>query len=240
MWIHLKASGMRRRSNRRQTSAENLKKQADDKAVGRKSEDVPGGAAVAPVRILRRRLNWPEKHRPRIGRPNRREHRLVTVLCDGSELGFAPVAFCRSGDHASVAIDKPRTDRRRMAASRDLDGGAGLDRTVTSITSEPERRCRFPTPEDETRRPRPGAYEQVLTASAAMSVSSFAQGQISDRHLHVQGRIGRKNPSGIAQEAPRTPAAREKSPPARTSCRASQCLPPCFPCCTRGRRCAIV
>ena len=88
-------------------------------------------------------MNWPEIDRPRIGGANRREHRLVTVLCDGNELGFAPVAFCRSGGHASVAIDKQRTDRRRMAASRDLDGGAGLDRTVTSITSEPERRCRF-------------------------------------------------------------------------------------------------
>jgi hypothetical protein len=88
-------------------------------------------------------LNWLEKDRPRIGGANRREHRLFTVLCDGSKLGFAPVAFCRSGGHANVAIDKQRTDRRRMAASRDLDGGAGLDRTVTSITSEPERRCRF-------------------------------------------------------------------------------------------------
>jgi len=40
-----------------------------------------------------------------------------------------------------------------MAASRDLDGDARLDRTVMSITSEPERRCSFPTQKDETRRP---------------------------------------------------------------------------------------
>jgi hypothetical protein len=71
-------------------------------------------------------LSWPEKDRPSIGRAkavraavvsrfNRREHRLVTALSDGGELGLAPVAFCRSGSHASVAIDKQRTDCRRMA-----------------------------------------------------------------------------------------------------------------------------
>jgi len=75
-------------------------------------------------------LSWPEKTGQEIGKPNRREHRLVTVLCDGNELGFAPVAFCRSGDHASVAIDRQHTDHRQMAASRDLEGDARLDRTV--------------------------------------------------------------------------------------------------------------
>jgi hypothetical protein len=49
-------------------------------------------------------LSWPEKHRPIIGRAkavraavvsrsNRREHRLATILWDGSELVFAPAAF---------------------------------------------------------------------------------------------------------------------------------------------------
>jgi hypothetical protein len=135
-------------------------------------------------------LSRPEKDRPSIGRAkavcaavvsrfNRREHRLVTVLCDGSELVFAPVAFYRSGDHASAAINKPRPDRRRMAASRDLDGDARLDRTVTSITSEPERSCRFPTPEDEIK-----PDEQALTANAAMSVSSALAARSNDRHHH--------------------------------------------------------
>jgi hypothetical protein len=64
-------------------------------------------------------------------------------------------------------INKQRTDCRRMAASQDLDGDARLDRTVTSITSEPEWRCRFPTAADETK-----PDEQALTANAAMSVSS--------------------------------------------------------------------
>jgi len=95
-------------------------------------------------------LNWPEKDRPRIGGANRREHRLVTVLCDGNELGLAPVAFCRSGGHASAAIDKQRTDRRRMAASQDLDGDAKLDRTVNYKWAGAA--LSLPTPEDETRR----------------------------------------------------------------------------------------
>jgi len=34
--------------------------------------------------------------RPQNGRGNWREHRLVTVLLDGSELGFAPVVFLQS------------------------------------------------------------------------------------------------------------------------------------------------
>jgi hypothetical protein len=111
-------------------------------------------------------LNWPEKHRPRIGRPNRREHRLVTVLCDGNELGFAPDAFCRSGGHASVAIGRQRTDRRQMAASQDLDGDA-------------KRALSLPTPQDETK-----PDEQALTTSAPMSVSSALAARSNGRHQH--------------------------------------------------------
>ena len=80
-----------------------------EQEAGRRPEGLQRGAAVA----LRHRSSRPEKDRPEIGRANRREHRLVTVLLDGCEPGFAPVAFCRSGDHASVAINKPRTDCRR-------------------------------------------------------------------------------------------------------------------------------
>jgi hypothetical protein len=49
------------------------------------------------------------------------------------------VTACHSSYDAVTAITrrhchKQRTNRRRMAASQDLDGGARLDRTVMSIT----------------------------------------------------------------------------------------------------------
>jgi hypothetical protein len=45
-----------------------------------------------------------------VSRFNRREHRLVTVLCDGSELVFAPVA------HLLVLLRQPPIDRARSAS----------------------------------------------------------------------------------------------------------------------------
>jgi hypothetical protein len=80
--------------------------------------------------------------RPQNGRGNWREHRLVTVLLDGSELGFAPVVFSQSAITQALPFNQQRIDRRRMAASQDLDGDAGLDCTVTSITIGPARRSR--------------------------------------------------------------------------------------------------
>ena len=104
--------------------------------AGRGAEGLPAGAASsseAPVELAGERP-------ARIGRAgggrepvNRREHRLVTVLLDGSELGFAPVAFCRSGDHASAAINKPRTIAGGWQHHGILMATRGLMRTVTSI-----------------------------------------------------------------------------------------------------------
>ena len=109
--------------------------------AGRGAERLPAGAAAA----LRRPSSWPEKTgQNRRNQPARTSacHRLI----DGSELGFAPVASCRPGDHVSAA-NKSRAHCGPMAASRDLDGDAKLDRTVTSITS------RVPTQEAETKLP---------------------------------------------------------------------------------------
>jgi hypothetical protein len=97
-------------------------------------------------------LSWPEKDRPRIGSANRREHRLVTVLLDGSELGFAPVA------HLPVPLGRITSNKERpyhssydavaavtqalpLTSSAPVAGGwqhhgilmARLDRTVTSL-----------------------------------------------------------------------------------------------------------
>jgi hypothetical protein len=68
-----------------------------------------------------------------VSRFNRRERRLVTVLLDGGELGFAPVAHLQ-GPAITQALPFSNADCRRMAASQDLDGDAWLDRTVTSIS----------------------------------------------------------------------------------------------------------
>src|SRR6185312_5161959 len=81
-------------------------------------------------------------------------------------------------------------------------------------------------------------HDQLLTASAAMSVS---------RSL---GPDRRQTPAWLTNQKKKTfrhrkrssltHAARDRPPTARISCRASRCSPPRSICCTGGRRCAIV
>ena len=77
-----------------QDQLENAQQNAEDK----KAADQIKGVRAVTARALRRRSSWPEKDRPQIGRAkaaraavvsrfNRHEHRLVTVLWDGSEAG---------------------------------------------------------------------------------------------------------------------------------------------------------
>jgi len=159
-------------------------------------------------------LSWPEKDRPQIGRAKAArsaavagstgaKHRFVTVLRDGCEAGaragcafvgpavtsskreidsarlhpVTPAALWRQS--RKLCYQQPAHRLPAMAASQDLDGEARLDRTVTPLSGW-SGAVAF-----SLSKTGPGAYELVLTASAAMSVSCERScGQIDDRHQH--------------------------------------------------------